>query len=1195
MRHIILFLVAPGLFAANLLRNPSFEEAKDGRPVAWTTGHAWFAKPKDSGLAKVEVDTALCQGPGRACLRITGNQNRGIAQQVLVAKPEWGKRLRLSGWMRLQDTGSACARIDIECRDQAGKYLGGVASLVTDWRQSTADWQRYEKVFELPKAAHQIRVHCASDRANSGIMWFDNLALEPVAPPAKPAVADAPKPTRAVEPLIPLDDFENEDIGWSGNAWGGAKRPVFSIQQGNAPSGTQFLRIDCPSAKSNMADRVWTHQGDWDAISFWVRRASGKGGITLYVMCGQVTFSVKWVRPTAEWTRVTARVEDFRYGWGAKDDREKVFDRSKVSKLSFSHEDVIAFDIDQVALDLDDGLALTRAFCDTRAGIFSPGEKPLIQAEILNAGRVPATAELQFDLLDAAGNRLGRIQRRLQLPPRQRAMQQATLAALPPGYSAGRVRLVHKGLPVGERSVGLCALPAPDPAGKPFMGASGFGMGSVNADVGRRIGVRAAEIMFTWTLIEPEPGVFRFAGAEKALAAFEKQGMETTGMILLSTDRIPKWARVAKADPRGATLARSPEEFARFLAALGKRFGSRIHRWSYACEINLLAHRLARGTDEYVELVEAGTKALRETVPNAIIGGVGVSGGDGRQSPRFPVARKLWERLGDDLDGMFFDAYASPRYYGAGLRVVEPEESDLVGVLQDALALVRTKGQDKRISIEEKGWAIDRQLAVDAPDAMAMAACLARSYLLARSVDETEHYMWFQLDTGWREGGYSYSLFKREFDRLNPRPGVAAYATVARFLAGAEKPQRVALHRDLYALVFQVGTGSRAALWTPLASPVRLQAALPEATRATTFLGAPYPLPDAAEGLPLSRHPIYLNVPGTSANALASHLSAGRFALPCARLTGALVSTRRLEVRVRNLLSAPLAGTLRIAAPAGWELAQASHTVEIPPTGTQIIAVDLSVAPTVLPLRPGAFSLALDAGKTGRVRHTVEPTIHPVPHLATPPTVDGDLTEFAAMPAIRLADHTYLDPPDAPSAKLWTGIDDLSATFRLAWSQTGLHFAAQVRDDIFVQEKTGSSIWANDSIQIAIDPKNNALSAAFAGSAGYGADDAEFGVALTPKGPQTFQWSGSPDGAGRFPPGAQLAVKRVGDITAYEWTVPWNLVKLAPGAGRVFGFNAVFLDSDQKGKSARYWMGLTPGICGGKDPAAFHDFVLLAP
>jgi hypothetical protein len=1014
-------------------------------------------------------------------------------------------------------------------------------------------------------------------------------------PPAKPAVAAAPKATRAVEPLIPLDDFEDEDINWSGNAWGGAKRPVLSLQQGDAPSGKQFLSIDCPSGKGNMIDRVWTHQGDWDAISVWVRRVSGKGGVTLYAICGRVAFHAKWMNPTKDWQRFTVRVEDFRYGWGAKDDREKIFDRSKVSKVSFGHDDVLAFDIDQLALDLDDGLALTRAFCDTRANLFAPGEKPLIHAQILNAGRTPATAELQFDLLDADGQRVSQVQRTLELPPRQRAMQQATLPALPTGYSSARVRLLHKGLPVGNRSVGLCALPPPSPAGKPFMGASGFGMGRSNADVGGRLGVRAAEIMFTWALIEPEPGVFRFEGADKALDAFEKQGMETTGMILLSTDRIPKWARVAKPDPRGATLARSPKEFARFLEALGERFGSRIHRWSYACEINLLAHRLARGTEEYVELVDAGTKALRKTVPNAIIGGVGVSGGDGRQSPRFPVASKLWQRLGDDLDGMFFDAYASPRYYGAGLRVVEPEESDLVGVLQSALALVRTKGQDKRISIEEKGWAIDRRLPVDDPAAMAMAACLARSYLLARSVDEVEHYMWFQLDTGWGEGGYSYSLFAREFDRLNPRPSVAAYATVARFLAGAENPQRIALHRDLYALVLQVGTGSRAALWTPLASPVRLRVELPKATRATTFLGASYRLPDATEGLPLSRHPIYLDLPGTSANALAAQLASGRFALPCAQLTGALVSTRQLEVRVRNLLSAPLVGDLRVEPPAGWQLAQPTHAVRVPAGGTKSIMADLTTAPRPLALRPGAFSLTLDAGQTGRIRHTVEPTIHRVPHLTQPPTVDGDLAEFTKVPIIRLADHTYLDPPDAPSAKLWTGIDDLSAEFRLAWSTTGLHFAARVRDDIFVQERTGSGIWANDSIQIAIDPENNALSAAFAGSAGYGPDDSEFGVALTPKGAQTFQWSGSPDGAGRFPPGAKLAVKRVGDTTIYEWTVPWELVKLTPQPGRVFGFNAVFLDSDQKGKTARYWLGLTPGICGGKDPAAFHDFVLLAP
>ena len=57
--------------------------------------------------------------------------------------------------------------------------------------------------------------------------------------------------------------------------------------------------------------------------------------------------------------------------------------------------------------------------------------------------------------------------------------------------------------------------------------------------------------------------------------------------------------------------------------------------------------------------------------------------------------------------------------------------------------------------------------------------------------------------------------------------------------------------------------------------------------------------------------------------------------------------------------------------------------------------------------------------------------------------------------------------------------------------------------------------------------------------------------------------------------------------------MPWDLIQGSPAAkGAVLRFNAVVLDVDQKGKTARYWMGLTPGICGGKDPSAFHSFLL---
>jgi len=137
-------------------------------------------------------------------------------------------------------------------------------------------------------------------------------------------------------------------------------------------------------------------------------------------------------------------------------------------------------------------------------------------------------------------------------------------------------------------------------------------------------------------------------------------------------------------------------------------------------------------------------------------------------------------------------------------------------------------------------------------------------------------------------------------------------------------------------------------------------------------------------------------------------------------------------------------------------------------------------------------------------------------------------------------------------------------------------------------------MWANDSIQIAFDPRNDAAGADVDGHCGYGADDKEFGVALTPKGPQTYQWTGAPDGKGRMVAEARLAVRRENGFTFYEWALPWALVTEEPVCpGRLIGFNAVFLDTDQKGKTARYWMGITPGICGGKDPAQYHDVLLL--
>ena len=1183
--------------AQNLLQNPSFEDLDDGKIAHWPTRHSWYEDPRGSGLSEVVPDDSVFQGAGHRSLKIVGTGNRGLARQVLTYDPAWGARMKLAGWIRLQDTGSACARIGVEFLDADGKWLGQ-AGVATDWRKSTADWELFEREFEVPEGTRHLVFNCGTDKANEGIVWFDNVSLEALAP-TPPALEPLPgEEMRAAEALIPIDDFETDHMAWRANAWGGAEPARFELRTDGAPVGEGYLRVTCPSAKSNLVARPWNYRGaPWEAISFHVRRASGSGGLTLYLVCGGVYFRGKWFAPGEEWQQVTIRADEARYGWGAKAEEDKVFDPRKVTMLSFGHDDVIAYDLDHMALDVRDEVAIRAAYTDTRANLFSPGDAPVVKAEVFNAYATEQAVTLELELLDYYGRATHREARAQTLPARVYRTEEFQLPALGNGYWSARVRLVKDGRVVTQRAVGLCALPEPVTEGRPFMGASGFGLGAGTAEIGRRMGVRAAEFFIGWRDCEPEQGKLDLDRFEAILDVYEEHGFEVTGMVFLSPDRtVPDWASAAPdLKDRDKYFAKDPADFGRFMEALVRRYKDRVKYWSFCCEVDLALHRWAEGTKGYVEMTKAAYESAKRADPDCIVGGIGVSGVDCTRNPRFPVSRALWAELHNHLDGFFFDAYASPRYFAPALRVVGPEENDEEGMLREAVEIVRQYGPDKRVAIQEKGWAIDTTLPVDSPYARRMAEVLARSYIIARSVDEIEHYMWFQLVTAWDEGGYSYSLFRYEGDHINPRPGAAAYAAVAQFLGGVEDPRRIHLHQDLYAFAFAAGRGSRAALWTPLADPVSLDVTLPAGVRVTDLMGNETTRSDGAPlTLELSESPLYLWAEAVPVGRMAAALSEARFHLPAAKLALTVPDLETVRVHVRNLLAEDLTGRLAVRTPAGWRLETTRHEATIPAQETVVVPLQLAAPPEAPPAEPVDFDVRLRSPRHGQVRLTSEQVFLPVPRIAARPVIDADLSEYADLPAINLDSQKYLWPPDAPSAKLWTGVDDLSARVWVAWDDEAFYFAARVRDDVHVQERTGSSIWANDSFQIAFDPLNDALPPEFTGSSGYDPDDLEFGIALTPEGPQTFQWTGSPDGAGRLVPQLPLAVTREGDYTLYEWAVPWeHLAPLGPEAGRVFGFNFVLLDTDKPGETARYWMGLTPGICGGKDPSQFHNFVLV--
>ena len=105
-------------------------------------------------------------------------------------------------------------------------------------------------------------------------------------------------------------------------------------------------------------------------------------------------------------------------------------------------------------------------------------------------------------------------------------------------------------------------------------------------------------------------------------------------------------------------------------------------------------------------------------------------------------------------------------------------------------------------------------------------------------------------------------------------------------------------------------------------------------------------------------------------------------------------------------------------------------------------------------------------GPSGAVGAVVaqQPTLD-VPHATIPPTLDGELSEWAGVPEAVLSrfsavwsDYRGQDPPE---------LDDASMTFQAMWDDNTLYFGLQVRDDVLVRDS--ETIWWDDEIEIWVD------------------------------------------------------------------------------------------------------------------------------
>ena len=143
-------------------------------------------------------------------------------------------------------------------------------------------------------------------------------------------------------------------------------------------------------------------------------------------------------------------------------------------------------------------------------------------------------------------------------------------------------------------------------------------------------------------------------------------------------------------------------------------------------------------------------------------------------------------------------------------------------------------------------------------------------------------------------------------------------------------------------------------------------------------------------------------------------------------------------------------------------------------------------------------------------------------------------------------------------------------------------------DDVHAQQAVDGDIWRGDSVQLAIDTRNDAQP-----GRNYDNNDYEYGLALGSEGrPIVWCWQAPPGAAAGPIENCPVRIERIDDRTVYRAALPWSrLAPLQPKAGTVFNLNFIVADNDGLGR--RYWIGLSPGIAEAKLPDCFRRFVLV--
>lgn len=718
--------------------------------------------------------------------------------------------------------------------------------------------------------------------------------------------------------------------------------------------------------------------------------------------------------------------------------------------------------------------------------------------------------------------------------------------------------VLHSGQTVAGRGEGAFAivqrLPNYGPAKDPD---SFFGLHISDMAAAARIGVKWDRPHRAWWWGEARPKDYLWP--DTSLDQAPQYGIST--MMTLEYGP-PNWAKKLAGDqplwpPPPPLLA----GWADYVTACVQRYADRVDCWEIQNEPDLTCYYHEKipfetGVQSYVAIARTAHAAIRAAGSKLPVSGVDVSGGDYDGKLRF--SRAVLAEVSGLFDVYTGHPYAWPRYFGEGKSPMFPERNHLVEKLEMSKTMLGELGGLKPVWVGEKGWGLDITEPLTGPHSLAYANCVAQALITGHSVSGVSRWFWF-LQNGCNESGYEYGLWRG--NPAQPLPAAVAYASCARFLHHVEPVRPLVLADGFLGFAFRGRDPERAvaALWAT-GDDAALASAWPEGTQSFSMYGRSL---DPAR-ITLSQAPVYLVAPLAQADALFARIEQADLhpRLPVRVETLHFARTDTVEARVHNLLAEPVSVELQAAGK--------TNQTSLPARSIATVALQLPG-----PL-PETVPVAVVANGVQIVNQEVPARFAPC--LRRTPTVDGDLAEWG-QPQVVLKEHADVLPPDPGVG--WDGPDDLSVEAWWGWNEQGLCFAARVRDDVHsVDDDKASTFWKSDSIQLALDVRNDA-----GDTPEFDPDDREFGfIAAGPTG-KAFE---------TVPKSKELAIpcvaKRLADTTVYEAMIPWPELGIQPQVGQVLALNFIVNDNDGHGRS--YWIGLRPGIGEAKRPGVYLDVAL---